>query len=547
MKRIALMMVALLLAFPAISRAHFLWMLTDPSAPQGKVQVFFGEAAEADDPALLDKVAKAEVWVTGGRGEPKPLTLAKGADALEAELTGAARQSTLILRHNYGVVAKGGEPFALKYYAKVYPFALPGTWRAVKDAERLPLEVVPSISSDRTVLQVLWKGKPLAGSAVTVTGPGIESKIEGTTDEAGNFVCDLPKSGVYSIRARHVEDDAGKIDDKEYKQVRHYSTLTLRLERARLAPTAHNLPALPRGVTSFGGAISGNTLYVYGGNYGSAHEYVTEDQSGDLWKLNLNAPAKWELVGTGPRRQGLAMVEHRGVLYRIGGFVATNKEGEKQNLVSQDDFAKWDAAANQWVALPAMPEPRSSHDAAVVGDTLYVAGGWNMQGGGASAKWHDTALAMNLSAEKPEWKTVAAPRFHRRALSLAAWNGKLICLGGMTDDSGPTTKTSIYDPARTEWTDGPVLQGTAMDGFGTSAFECQGSLYVTTVSGSIQRLRPDGKGFEYLGQLAHPRFFHRVLPWGNDKLVVVGGASMEEGKAEDLELLTVTHVQTAAR
>ena len=546
MKRIALM-IALLLACPALVQAHFVWLLTDSTSPQGKVQVFFSEAAEADDPALLDKVAKAEVWVLGGRGEPKPLTLTRGQDALESELTGAARQSTIILKHNYGVLAKGGEPFLLKYYAKTYPFALPGTWRAVRDNERLPLEVVPSVKSSQTVLQVLWNGKPLPKSTVTIVGSGIAKKIEGTTDDAGNFTCELPKAGTFSIRAKHSEETAGTLDDKEYRSVRHYSTLTLHYQPVRLTPTANNLPALPKGLTSFGGAVTGNNLYVYGGNYGSAHEYVNEDQSGDLWKLNLSSPAKWELVSTGPRRQGLAMVEHKGVLYRIGGFVATNKSGEKQNLVSQDDFARLDAANGQWQTLPSLPEPRSSHDAAVVGDTLYVAGGWNMQGGGATAQWHDTALSMNLAADKLEWKTVADPAFRRRALALAAWNQKLVCIGGMTDGSGPTTKTSIYDPATNAWADGPALQGTAMDGFGCAAFACEGSLYVTTVSGSIQRLSADGTHWEFLGQIAHPRFFHRVLPVSNSRLVIVGGASMEEGKAEELEILTVTNVQTASK
>lgn len=545
MKRIALF-VALVLACPALSQAHFLWLLTDSTSPQGKVQVFFGEAAEADDPALLDKVAKAEVWTLGGRGEPKLLTLSKGEDALEAELSGPALQATVILRHNYGVIAKGGEPFLLKYYAKTYPSALPGTWRAVRDSDRLPLEIVPLQNASQTVLQVIWNGKPVASSTVTIVGPGIEKKIEGTTDEAGNFACVLPKAGTFSIRAKLSEKTAGTLDDQEYKSVRHYSTLTLHHQPNRLTPTSHNFPALPKGLTSFGGAITGNALYVYGGNYGSAHEYTNEEQSGDLWKLNLTTPEKWELVSTGPKRQGLAMVEHKGTLYRIGGFEATNKSGEKQHLVSQADLARLDSKG-QWQALPSLPEPRSSHDAAVVGDTLYVAGGWNMQGGGSTSKWHDTALAMDLKAEKLEWKTIADPKFHRRALALAAWNGKLVCVGGMTDASGPTTKTSIYDPASNSWTDGPSVLGTAMDGFGSSAFACKGALYITTVSGSIQRLGPGGKQWEFLGQIAHPRFFHRLLPWNDSKLVIVGGASMEEGKAEDLELLTVSNIQTAAK
>jgi N-acetylneuraminic acid mutarotase len=545
--------VVLALVGTQAASAHFLWLLTGAEKAPNKVQVFFGEDAGPDDPALLDKVAKAEVWAVGGRGGPggrgglTAVTLTKGEEALEAELTGSARGATLILKHTYGVLSKGGaEPFLLMYYGKTHPSALPGTWRAVNDDERLPLEITPTLNGSSTLLQVTWKGKPVAGSTVTVVGPGIEKKLEGTTDETGNFRCELPKAGTFSIRAKHTEETAGKLDDKEYKSVRHYSTLTLHYVPSRLTPTAHNLPALPKGTTSFGGAIVGDSLFVFGGNYGSAHEYNNEEQSGDLWTLDLKSPAKWEQISIGPKLQGLAMVEHKGLLYRVGGFTAKNKDGDKQDLHSQAEFARLQPGRQTWDLLPSLPEGRSSHDAAVVGDTLYVVGGWNMAGSGHT-KWHDSALSMNLASDKLEWKTIAAPPFKRRALALAAHQGKLFCLGGMQEQGGPTTAVAIYDPQANAWSEGPALLGNSMDGFGCSAFACNGSLFATTMSGSIQRLSDDGKQWEFLGQLAHPRFFHRLLPWNNSKLVVVGGASMTSGKIEALELLSISDIKTVAK
>lgn len=135
--------VALAFVWTQSASAHFLWLLTESEKAPNKVQVFFGEEVGPDEPALLDKVAKAEVWAVDGRGgrggEPQKLTLTKGEETLEAELTGSARGATLILKHTYGVLTKGGaEPFLLMYYGKTHPFALPGTWRAVNDGERLP-------------------------------------------------------------------------------------------------------------------------------------------------------------------------------------------------------------------------------------------------------------------------------------------------------------------------------------------------------------------------------------------------------------------------
>lgn len=291
----------------------------------------------------------------------------------------------------------------------------------------------------------------------------------------------------------------------------------------------------------------GSALYVYGGNYGSAHEYANEDQSGDLWKLDLAKSTSWEKIAEGPKLQGLAMVEHRGLLYRIGGFTAMNKAGEKEDLRSQADFSRFDPQSGQWTELPKLPEPRSSHDAVLIGNTIYVVGGWNMQGGGNGAHWHTTAWACDLSATELQWKPIASPEFTRRALALVNWNGKLLSIGGMSEKGGPTTATAVFDPATNAWTSGPALVGNGMEGFGSSAFFVDGDVYATTMSGAIQRLKKDAAGWELLGQLQHPRFFHRVLPWQGTKLVVVGGSSMETGKVLSLELLTTDNVATAQR
>lgn len=521
-----------ILLVPANSQAHFLWI----TSGSDKVFVSFAETAGPDDPALekpaLDNVARAELWSVGAR-EPQKLTLRRTDGRLEAELTPPA---TTFLRHTYGVLARGEAPFLLRYYAKSYPHVLPGTWRPVRDAERLPLEIVPTLEPRGLRLQVTWKGQPLPGAPLAIVGPG-GLKRDGTTDDTGSALFELAAAGLYSIRTKHTESTPGTFADQEYRSVRHHATLTLPHVPPRLAPVTHDLPALPKGTTSFGGAVAGDTLFVYGGNYGSSHSYATEDQSGDLWHLDLKQPREWQVTTGGPKRQGLAMVEHQGRLYRVGGFLARNKAGEKDDLCSQADCARLSPPSATWEPLPSLPEPRSSHDAAVVGDVLYVVGGWNMPGSGGAPKWHRNTLALNLASQPLEWRTVAPPPFERRALSLAAWQGKLFCVGGMQMQGGPTTAVAVYDPAKNEWSDGPALLGGPMDGFGASAFATRDALYVTTSTGSIQRLTTDGRAWEFHGQLAYPRFFHRLLAWQGEKLLIVGGTNMTEGKTERLELL----------
>jgi N-acetylneuraminic acid mutarotase len=299
---------------------------------------------------------------------------------------------------------------------------------------------------------------------------------------------------------------------------------------------ATELPPLPQTVTSFGAAVTGDALYLYGGHTGRAHHYYHEGQADTLWRLDLKQPNAWEALNEGPGLQGLAMVAHGGKLYRIGGFTARNPEDQDADLWSQAAVACYDPAVGRWQDLTPLPEPRSSFDAAVLDDKVYVIGGWRIAGG-RDATWHKTAWTMDLSADSPSWQALPEPPFERRALAVAAFDGKMFAIGGMQREGGPTTRVDIYDPADGRWSQGPSLQGEPMDGFGCSAFAVGKHLYVTTSKGNLQRLAGDGRSWETVRQLETSRFFHRLLPLPGDRLLSVGGANMDEGKFEDLEII----------
>ncbi|SFH62099.1 DUF4198 domain-containing protein [Planctomicrobium piriforme] len=523
------------------AQAHFLWLVTEPAGETRKVKVFFSEEAAPDDPELLSKVADSKVWVVGGRrGEPTEIPLKIEVDALVGEIPAQQKDGTVILKKNYGVMTKGADPYLLQYFAKSYSTALPGNWDAVGKKEQLPFEIVPEVTGNELVLKVLWEGKPLAGSQVTVEGPGLPEKLQGDTAEDGLFKAKLTSAGLYSIRARRIDETAGELDGKAYKSTKSYTTLSLNYMPAQVTSAEHQFPALTKGTTSFGAAVVGDDLYVYGGNYGGGHEYSEAEQSGDFVRLNLKNGKAWEALPGGPKLTGLAMVSHDGKLYRVGGFKVSDVAEGKAQLNSQDSVARFDPAKGTWEELPALPEPRSSHDIAVLGNDLYVVGGWGMKAaeGSNDHGWHKTAYRLDLTSPKPEWKALPSVPFERRALSLAPYQGKLYVIGGMQSKGGTTTKVDIFDPATGAWSSGPALLGNSMDGFGTAAFNVDGRLIVTTMSGSIQGLSTDGSHWEYLGQLQHPRFFHETPAW-NHGLVVVGGASMMDGKAEALEFLPV--------
>ena len=302
---------------------------------------------------------------------------------------------------------------------------------------------------------------------------------------------------------------------------------------------------LPRGITSFGAAVIGDWMYVYGGHFGRAHHYSNTNQSNQLIRLNLRKPLRWETIATGPRLQGLAMIAHGGKLYRLGGFMAQNQEDEAHDLRSVADFVRFDPHTKQWTPLPPLPEPRSSHDAVVFQDRLYVAGGWRLAG--EETTWHETAWVADLSQAEISWTPLPEPPFQRRAVSLGHLEGKLYVIGGMQKEGDPTTRVDVFDPRSGDWWRGPslidslsdVTRDRGMEGFGSSAYTVGGRLFVSTYNGNVQVLGPDDKDWRVATKLEDDRFFHRMLPF-NDSLLLVGGASMRSGKRLHFEAVPLS-------
>jgi len=327
--------------------------------------------------------------------------------------------------------------------------------------------------------------------------------------------------------------------------------ITFAIESVAVEDTANQreqYAPLPHGITSFGAAILDEVLYVYGGHKGRAHHYYQSGQVNELWKLNLGFPEQWEVVIKGPHLQGLAMVAHDGRLYRIGGFTALNKEDDEHDLRSVADFVRFDPQARQWESLTSLPEPRSSHDAVVVGDKLYVAGGWEL--GGDEPNWRSTAWVTDLSQKKITWEQLPSPPFQRRALALGHLDGKLYVIGGMRKEGGPTTRVDVFDPESGKWSSGPSLIvrqsggefDEEMEGFGSSAFCVGDRLYVSTYGGNLQCLARDAKQWHVATKLKYDRFFHRMLPF-RQHLMLVGGASMLEGKRLNLEMVELSQLE----
>jgi N-acetylneuraminic acid mutarotase len=261
--------------------------------------------------------------------------------------------------------------------------------------------------------------------------------------------------------------------------------------------------------------------------------------SGSFERLRLSEGRAWETLPSATPGQGLALVAHGHDLYRIGGMAARNHEGAKQDLYSLALVQRFDVRRQQWEDFTPLPLPRSSHDAVVIDNQIYVAGGWELIGAKTKPNWPSNALVLDLNRPQLGWKEFPQP-FRRRALALAALGSRVYCIGGMDSDNEPTLAVDFYDAATGQWGKGPDLLPGEVKGFGCSAISQDGRLYVTTLRGDLLRLSSDTHSWEVVGKLAHPRIAHRLVTAGTKQLIALGGEDGDEDKIPGLELLTPT-------
>jgi hypothetical protein len=491
---------------------HFVYITPEPGYEGAKVVL--SENLNTDlDVALI---AGTKLWLRPADGQAAPVSISTDERKfLAAALPGSG------VRVVYGVVDLGvmqrgsGKPHVLIYYPKA---VLGDPFDARTVVGEAPVEIVAAGRPGAFTLRVLARGKPLADSEVSLVLPdGSEKKLR--TNASGETPA-LSAPGRYGAWARFWEPIPGERDGKKYEDVRNYATLVIDVPAAPFA-------TMPEATSSFGAAVEGGWLYVYGGHVAPTHSYSRESVSGKFHRMKLDAPGQWEALPEGRALQGMNLAAHRGKIYRVGGMEPRNEKGRPADNHSIDEVARFDPQAGKWEMLAPLPEARSSHDVAVVGDTLYVIGGWALEG--SKSVWRNTMLAMDLSAAQPQWRSLPQP-FERRALMAAALDGKIYVVGGMNSQQKVVRDVSIFDPATKEWSAGPELPEATNAGFAPAVGVHRGELYVSIADGTLLRLDRAANAWAKAGESA-PRVAHRLASCG-DKLLVIGGAA--KGKNFDL-------------
>lgn len=537
----------LTLAYAAsTTRAHFPFVVPDPGATTA--QMIFSETLVPEAEVDVNRIADARLHLRAADGKDVPLKLSKGEHLYTLDTPG---KGTRVIRGvvDLGVMQFGKSPTNHLVY---HPKTILGDAFDPKTVGQgdAPVEIVPVKAANGFKLRVVAKGDSVGKKAIRVITP------DGTQDDydldADGLTERFDQPGRYAAWARHWVAKPGELAGKSYEQKRHYATIVFDVAEAAqvgpvpiptTAPTTaaallpvEMLAPLPRPVASFGAVASGGHLYVYGGHVAEMHEYSTAAVSNVLSRTSLAAPGKWETLAAAPGVQGMNLAAHGEKIYRVGGMMPRNAPGEPEDNVSIADAARFDPATGKWEALPPLPTPRSSHDVAIVGEKLYVMGGWNMRGKDKESVWLDTTDVLDFSQSKLEWKSIKQP-FTRRALIIATQGDRLFAIGGMDASDDLHTTVDILDTRAGTWSKGPAIPGKPMNGFSPAATAVDGRVYLSVASGELFRLTLDGSFWEVVA-LTTPRIVHRLVPDG-PRILIVGGAA--KGKMlNTIESVTVT-------
>ena len=215
MKRLLITMILALMTTQSLF-AHFMFVhVIQDDEP--RAEIHFSETAWdfSTNQRMIGLIEDSRVWLPGR----KDVTCQKTMYALVAPMT--ADDLAACASFTYGLMTRG-DSFLLEYHAK----GVSGM-KAAADSVGLDAEIIATSRGEgRMMITVLFKGEPVPDAEIVVPLEGMSTETM-RTDDAGQLEIDLPRTGVFSLRAMVPEPRAGVYKGTPFDMVRHYTTLTV--------------------------------------------------------------------------------------------------------------------------------------------------------------------------------------------------------------------------------------------------------------------------------------------------------------------------------
>ena len=204
-------------------------------------------------------------------------------------------------------------------------------------------------------------------------------------------------------------------------------------------------PNLPSPRQDMAAAVLAGRIYLIGG-------FGPHDQQMDttlVWEPQVEGEPRGEAAHAGARL-GLwtyaaripEPVDHAAAAV-VGGSIYI-AGGRIEDLVT-NKFWRYDAGSDSWTELPSMPIPRFGPTMQAIGDRIYVMGG-------AVSHGNDATSMMIYDIPTGQWHVRAyATVYERVALSSAVIDGRIALVGGRDDQERNLPFCDLYDPAQDRW------------------------------------------------------------------------------------------------
>lgn len=215
---------ALGLATAAVAQGHALFLV--PGTDDTKVLVVFGDQLAPDEGTKDATWKRLEGLTLSARDASGKVTQVKHTKE-KGHLLAAVPAGTKVVfgEVEYGLHAKGdATPMLIKYYPKTVLGEVPTDGGKLDDT--VEVEIVPKVAAGKVRFQVLSRGKPVAGAAVSVMVPGKKEEAQEKTDAHG-WTAELTGTGKYGATYRQVEKKGGERDGKKFDGVSHTATLVV--------------------------------------------------------------------------------------------------------------------------------------------------------------------------------------------------------------------------------------------------------------------------------------------------------------------------------
>lgn len=237
---------AMVILFAVSAQAHELWF-QPPGTNPAVARLTFGDSPAPGEAERVAEIAHAKVW-----GDGLPLEVARLPDGLEARLPARA-PAVLSAYADRGVVDHEGDAFVihLAAYAQSVPLKVGESPKLGLGDDQLRLLLVADDGAARPVARAIWKGKPVAGVAVSVFQGGEVRELR--ADSRGEIACPDPGKGPASLLAVARDDTPGKREGRAFSHTRYKATLTISLAAGRARGEPETQECLAR-VKDFHGA-----------------------------------------------------------------------------------------------------------------------------------------------------------------------------------------------------------------------------------------------------------------------------------------------------